>query len=719
MRPAARIGSIVRVPVRGRSLPGCIVGISDEKKCASPKDIETLLTPEFTIAPDLIELACWISDYYFCSLGEALSCVSFIGFNDCRERRERWVRIKNPAALEKPETLNALPRRQADVMRHFIAQKIEAEKFPVLLHALSVSSSVVKSLEKKGLVEIIESVVERRDEYPVATVTTPPFTLNEHQSAAFEPIKGAIHKGRYEAFLLYGVTGSGKTEIYLQALGDVIKHARQGIVLVPEIALTPQTVERFRNRFGDQIGVYHSHLTLGQKFDLWRAIKSGRIKCLVGARSAVFAPFPALGIIVVDEEHESTYKQNDTPRYHARDVAIMRASRTGAVAILGSATPSLEAFHNARLGKYKLLTLPERIKQIPMPSVELMDMGRELTEEKNPGIFSRRLEDAIRKRLDAGEQVILFLNRRGFSNFLMCPACNKVIKCEHCDVTMTYHRVGERLVCHYCGATKPVPDICPYCGKEGLMRLGAGTQRLEEELAKKFPDASVLRLDSDTLGSRKAFIKKWHAITNGEVDILFGTQILAKGLDLEPVTLVGVISADFSLFLPDFRSAERTFSLLTQVAGRAGRGKRRGEVIIQTYLPKHYSIVDALAQDYTVFAERELKNRKALRFPPYYKLISVLFSGKKPKIISERIQRFANLLRVFRNQFGLREITILGPAPSPIGKLGDRYRYRLLMRGEKISEMQKVLRAGLEKFKSLKLKGGYRITIDVDPQDLL
>jgi len=719
MQAQVRIGALARVPLRGRSVKGCIVGLSGEKKCESPKAIEKILSPGFTIEQELIELARWMSEYYFCFFGEALSCVSFIGFNDCSKRYEKWAETIDPAIFSNPEILKCLTPRQREVLDYFQKEELQRVRITALHQDLSVSHSVIQGLVKKGVIRIREYPEERIDGYGSPAAPAAPHILNSFQRAAFDRIRESVADRRYATFLLAGVTGSGKTEIYLQILSEVLDQGRQGIVLVPEISLTPQTVERFRSRFGDRIGVYHSQMSLGQKFDQWHAIRQGRIHCLVGPRSAVFAPFPSLGLIVVDEEHEGTYKQNDAPRYHARDVAVLRASRSGATVILGSATPALESYYNTRIGKFTLLSLPERIKKIPMPTVELIDMGKELLDKKGTGIFSQRLENAVQKRLDAGEQVILFLNRRGFANFLMCFSCDKPLNCPHCDVTMTYHKVGEKLVCHYCGEIQTVPSSCPYCGHEPISHLGIGTQRVEEELKSKFLSARILRMDSDSLGSRKTYIETWKAITSGEVDILFGTQILAKGFDLAPVTLVGVISADHSLFLPDFRSAERTFAILTQVAGRSGRGDKLGEVLIQTYLPNHYSIVDALSQDYSVFAERELKNRKALRFPPYYKLISVLFSGKNQKIVSERITRLANLMRVFRNQMRLNDVSVLGPAASPIGRIGDKYRYRFLLRGENIHSMQRLLRTALDKFHSLKLKGGFSIAIDVDPLDLL
>ncbi|MBN1901357.1 primosomal protein N' [Candidatus Sumerlaeota bacterium] len=717
--PVIRIGSLTQVPFGKTSSRGCVVALTSEKKHPELKEIHKILSPDFTIDQDLVDLAKWISDYYFCSWGEALSCVSFIGFNDCVKRSEKWIVLKNPASFQKPDDFASLTPKQSQLIRFFLQNKKDRFKLSFLARNSDVSYSIIRNLAQKGILEYLSITEERTDGYEDILPGSVPLEMNPYQKSAFDHLQNAIEENRYAGFLLNGVTGSGKTEIYLQALQKVFDQGRQAIILVPEIALTPQTLERFRSRFGKRIGVYHSQLSMGQKYDMWRAIKEGRIECLVGPRSAVFAPFPNLGLIVVDEEHESTYKQNEVPRYHARDVALMRAKTRRAVAILGSATPSLESFHNARKGKISLLILPARIKDTPLPSVELIDMAKEMAERKTLDLFSKRLENSIHKRLQNGEQVILFLNRRGFANFLLCPKCHHIITCDHCSVTMTYHKIGHKLVCHYCGEVKDVPTLCPNCESENLALIGTGTQRIEDELIKKFPTARILRLDSDSLGTRKSFLQKWKAITSGEVDILFGTQILAKGFDLAPVTLVGVISADHSLFLPDFRSAERTFALLTQVAGRSGRGDKPGEVVIQTFLPHHYSIADALSQNYSVFAERELKNRKALRFPPFYKLVSVLFTGKNPKLISERIQRFANILRILRNQYRLNQITILGPAPSPIAKIGDHFRFRLILRSEKNDEMRRLLKSSLDKFHSLKLKGAFHISIDVDPYELL
>ncbi|HPB30547.1 MAG TPA: primosomal protein N' [Candidatus Sumerlaeota bacterium] len=717
-------GILVQAPFGSRLASGCVVDVSRELKCNTAKPLRRILSPGFYITEELFDLASWIAEYYFCTLGEALSCVSFLGFHHCESRMEK--RVRPSRAIVTGGLPVDLPRRQREVLEYLVVNagslEEEALSWNSLRENLAIPSlsEAVKALDQKGLIVISERDVAREDEYDKAGHPFRRPDLYEEQSAALDAIRESQTAGRYETFLLWGVTGSGKTEVYLRALEETLARGDQGIVLVPEIALTPQTVERFRGRFGNIVGVYHSHLTLGQKFDMWKGIHEGRIQCLVGARSAVFAPFPRLRLIVVDEEHESTYKQGDTPRYHARDVAIMRASRVGATVILGSATPSLESFHNARTGKYKLLRLPRRALNLPLPSVRLVDMVEETAAHMSSGMFSSSLLDSIRERLSAREQVILFLNRRGFSVIVMCSACRKIIQCPQCDVSMTYHKAGDRMLCHYCGATISVPDKCPECDHAPLTRLGAGTQRLEEELEREFPEARIMRLDSDSMSSRCGFLDMWKAITAGEVDILLGTQILAKGFDLAPVTLVGVISADHSLFLPDFRSAERTFCLLVQVAGRAGRGERPGEVIIQTYLPRHKSIADALSQDYEIFAERELRNRKALRYPPYYRLVSILISGKENSVATERARRLAQILRGCRDILGLKSGTwVLGPAPSAISRLNGLYRHRILIRGVKYGEIRRLLDAGLAKFHEHQLKGSLRLVVDVDPQDLL
>jgi primosomal protein N' (replication factor Y) len=724
LRATVRKGSLVVVPVRSRRAAGCVVGLSADKKAKSIKEILAHITPDFAVDEDLIDLGKWLADYYYCGSGEALSCISFIGLHDVTEKTQRLVRLANFAQLTMQllagsADLNRFTPKQRLVLEFFLESANEPIAPSELRTRLHVGPGVLRNLLNAGILEEILEPVERKDDYPAFSPASSALKLNSWQQEALDKIRQPLRERHHHTFLLYGITGSGKTEVYLQAIADALTQGRQAIVLVPEIALTPQTVDRFRSRFGDIVGVYHSKLSLGQKYDLWRKIKQGRVSIVIGARSAVFSPFSDLGLIVVDEEHEHTYKQNDAPRYHTRDVAVMRGKQRGAVVILGSATPALESYYNTLTHKYTLLTLPKRVEDLPLPSVELIDMTKELKEKDNPQLFSTHLLQAIQQRLDAREQVMLFLNRRGFSNFFLCLQCNHIMKCDRCDITMTYHRAGDQLVCHYCGHRIRKPSVCPACHSPEVTLIGAGTQRVEDEMTNRFPGARVVRVDLDTTQRRGSLIEKWRMITNGEVDIILGTQMIAKGFHLERVTLVGVVSADFSLYLPDFRSAERTFSLLTQVAGRTGRGPQPGHVIIQTYVPHHYGIVKATEQDYDAFAAKELRVRKILRFPPYNKLISIVFSGTDEELTRTMSQRFANIARSFSYKKGLKNLTLLGPAPSPIAKLRNRYRWRLLIRGQQASTLHRLLDESLIKFKQLRMTTKVALTIDVDPLDLL
>ncbi len=724
LRPMIRKGSLVVIPVRSRQAAGCVVSLSTDKKAKSIKQILAQITPDFAVDEDLIELGKWLADYYYCGIGEALSCISFIGFHDVTEKTQRLLRLANFAQITKQlrngrADLNRFTPKQRQVVAFFLESANEPIAPSELRTRLQVGPAVIRNLLNADILEETLEPVDRKDDYLTLSSSSSALTLNTWQHEALEKILQPLHERRHHTFLLYGITGSGKTEVYLQAIAEALAQDRQAIVLVPEIALTPQTVDRFRSRFGDIVGVYHSKLSLGQKYDLWRKIKQRRVAIIIGARSAVFSPFADLGLIVVDEEHENTYKQNDTPRYHTRDVAVMRGQQRGAVVILGSATPSLESYYNTLIHKYTILTLPKRVENLPLPSVELIDMTKELRERDNPQLLSTRLVQAIQQRLDANEQVMLFLNRRGFSNFFLCLQCNHIVKCDACDITMTYHRAGDQLVCHYCARRMKKPDVCPACHSPEVTLIGAGTQRVENELAHRFPQARVVRVDLDTTTRRGSFIEKWRMITEGEVDIILGTQMIAKGFHLERITLVGVVSADFSLYLPDFRSAERTFSLLTQVAGRTGRGPQPGYVIIQTYVPHHYSIVKATEQDYDAFTAKELRVRKILRFPPYYKLISIVFSGVEEELTRTVAQRFANIAKSLAYQKSLKGLTILGPAPSPIAKLRNRYRWRLLIRHGRPNTLHRLLDASLAKFSQLRMTSKVALTIDVDPMDLL
>ena len=513
------------------------------------------------------------------------------------------------------------------VIDYFISnpKPIERQK---ILSLLGISSSVIKSLVDKGI--LYESMQEvYRDPYQDRIFEhTEPLQLTEEQSVAIKPILQTIEEKRHDVFLLYGITGSGKTEVYMQSIQKVLEEGREGIVLVPEISLTPQMVNRFKGRFGDEVAVLHSGLSIGEKYDEWRKIQRKEVRVAVGARSAIFAPFENLGIIIIDEEHETSYKQEDNPRYHARDVAIERARTHNCPVILGSATPSLETFARAKKGVYQLLTLSKRMNDQSLPTVDIVDMREELR-EGNRTMFSRVLYDKLQDRLMKKEQTVLFLNKRGHSSFVMCRDCGYVIQCPNCDISLTYHRYQQQMKCHYCGYEAVVPTICPECTSEHIRYFGTGTQKVEEELGKIFPEARVIRMDVDTTSRKGSHEKLLTAFQEGKADILLGTQMIAKGLDFPNITLVGVLSADTMLHLPDFRSSEKTFQLLTQVSGRAGRHELAGEVVIQTYSPEHYSIELAGQQDFDQFYQKEMMIRKIHQYPPFYYLALITVSHEE------------------------------------------------------------------------------------------
>jgi len=730
LRGRIPLGALVRVPFRSGEKIGCVVGFSTTPKTDKAiKHLSQRVVPDYRVDPELLDLAAWMADYYVCPLGEAVACVSAIGLTEVKAWRERLVALADfETVYERWRRGEWPPARMTERQQLVVSHFFQTENAPIAPAALSmlvgVSRNVIARLVKKGVLRLVETERYRPDHYPIAPEPDVPLHLNPAQQAALSAVGEAIEAGEFRAFLLHGVTGSGKTEVYLQAIARVIELGRNAIVLVPEIALTPQTVERFRRRFGDRVGVYHSRLSLGQKYDLWRRIKAGEIRIVVGARSAVFAPFDRLGLIVVDEEHETSYKQGESPRYNARDVALVRGRRLGVPVILGSATPSLESYYNARQGKFVLLELPERIESVPLPEVSLVDMAEEARERPSgpaAGLLSRNLERAIRERLARGEQVILFLNRRGFSQYAICLRCRHMIRCDHCDVLLTYHKWDERLRCHYCGAERKIPPTCPACKKGEMSLVGLGTEKVEEAVAELFPQARLLRIDLDMIGSRMAFIDAWRKISAGEVDIILGTQMIAKGFHLERVTLVGVISADLALFLPDFRSAERTFSLLTQVAGRAGRGERRGEVLVQTYMPRHYAIRLAQGHDYKSFYAKEIEYRRILKFPPLTRAIALIVSAKDNDAARTQSRNLGAMIRraVRANAERDPEMRVLGPAPSPIAKLRDRYRWRLFFRGRRPSVMRDALREGLERFQQQYPKPRVQVVVDVDPQDML
>lgn len=579
-----------------------------------------------------------------------------------------------------------------------------------LLEELATTSSTVKSLVNKGI--LIEKNVEMyRDPFENRTFKkTSPLSLTSQQDHAIRPILTTIEEEKHHSFLLYGVTGSGKTEIYLQSIQRVLQEGKEAIVLVPEISLTPQMVHRFKGRFGNDVAVLHSGLSVGEKYDEWRKIQRKEVKVVVGARSAVFAPFENIGIIIIDEEHETSYKQEENPRYHARDVAIYRGEYHQCPVILGSATPSLESFARASKGVYGLLTLDKRMNDGPLPSVDIVDMREELR-KGNRSMFSTELFEKLQDRMEKREQTVLFLNRRGHSSFIMCRDCGFVLQCPNCDISLTYHRFSNGMKCHYCGYEEGVPTTCPECTSEHIRYFGTGTQKVEEELTKLIPDARIIRMDVDTTSRKGSHEKLLTAFGEGKADILLGTQMIAKGLDFPNITLVGVLSADTMLHLPDFRAAEKTFQLLTQVSGRAGRHTLPGEVVIQTYTPEHYSIELASHHDYNRFYQQEMMMRKMGSYPPFYYITMLTLSHEDLMKVVDIAEKMTNYIRSKLSE----TTTILGPVASPIPRIKNRYRYQCLIKYKQEPNLGITLKTVLDQYQQQYASQGLTISIDVNP----
>ena len=557
----------------------------------------------------------------------------------------------------------------------------------------------------------MQLVREPADTAPSGPIRTR-HVLNDAQQQAFDQIRAALDAHAFRTFLLHGITGSGKTEVYLNAIDAVLEQGRGALLLVPEIALTPAMAGQFFSRFGDRVAILHSAFTGAERAESWRRIRSGSAGVVVGTRSGVFAPVRNLGLIVVDEEHDPSYKQEETPRYNGRDVAVVRAQSCGACVILGSATPSLESRYNAERGKYTLLELPGRIEARPLPRVELIDMRTEFLDTRKQATFSRKLLEAVGERLDHREQTILFLNRRGFSSFVVCRSCGERVHCVNCAVTLTFHRRDRRLLCHYCNYAQQVPKLCPSCESEHIYFLGVGSEKVEHELHQQFPAARIARLDRDTATGKRQYEVILQGFREGSFDILVGTQMIAKGHDISNVTLVGVISADIGLGMPDFRAAERTFQLLTQVAGRAGRGNLPGIVLVQTINPEHYAVRLAAAHDYAGFYERELNFRRALRYPPFSAMANILIRSPR----QEEALRMSGELAQFL--MPPQDVRVMGPAEAPVPRLKTEYRYQALIKSSSrrtLSELlQRVRRFGLDRKWS-----ATALVIDVDPLTLM
>ncbi|MDZ4859367.1 MAG: primosomal protein N' [Candidatus Hydrogenedentes bacterium] len=629
---------------------------------------------------------------------------------------ETWVRL-NELAIPSPEELERMQRRaprQAAVLLDLVNN--EPERMASSLYERhGVDSSVLRLLEQRGAIERYEREFYRAPNLSSDGRSNLKHDLNGDQRAAFDAITAAMDVSQFQPFLLQGITGSGKTEVYLQAIEHALKLERTAIILVPEISLTPQTVGRFKSRFDADIAVLHSGLGAGERYDEWRRAQRGEVRIVVGARSAIFAPLPRLGVIVVDEEHDNSYKQSETPRYHARDVAIMRAKLNNAVCVLGSATPSIESYHNSESGKSVRIELHRRATNALLPEVELVDMRTENREAGMEIMVSRKLETEIGERLRTGDQVLLLLNRRGFAPFVLCPKCGWCAQCPDCNVTLTYHAKGAFLSCHYCNGRRGVPLVCDECHFNPLLYLGMGTQKVEDYLQQAFPDARIERMDADTTSGKGGHAKILGRLASGEIDVLVGTQMIAKGHDYPGVTLVGVINADSGLRMPDFRAAETTFQLLTQVAGRAGRGDKPGHVIIQTFRPNHYAVVAAAKHDYAAFFAREIAERNNAQYPPFRRMANLMIECEDP----ERAERCAAILhRVAREQIAALNfdgLETLGPSPATIRRIKKLYRWNLGMLSKSAKRLNTLSRAIRDAYAKDERTGRTKLKIDLDP----
>ena len=696
MRSLVAPGIRVRVPFGKRKLPGWVVRTPDSCSWPNLKDLDRAF-PEAALDAPLLDLARWIADRTLCSWGEALSALVPSGVKKANpEKHRRFIARgqgeakteKQKAVVEYAKTLDG-PQERAEFTK-----------------ACGASAAVVAALIKSGL--LAETKVEEGPDLLATAVVEAPktITLTPEQERALELVRqGGV-------ILLHGVTGSGKTEVYLRAIEEEVARGRQSIVLVPEIALTPQTISRFRARF-PKIAVLHSMLTEADRAAQWQAARAGRVDVVVGARSAVFAPLPRLGLIVVDEEHEGAYKQESTPRYHAREVAVERARREGAAVILGSATPSLESLQRARAGTWRLARLPSRVEGRPMPEIEVVDMTAEETDTKRRAPVSRRLDVLLKQALERREQVLLFLNRRGFITHVSCSRCNWFLKCGQCDVALTWHKQSNKALCHYCAQRQDLPAQCPVCGIGRLKQYGMGTERIEEEIRERYPGITVGRMDSDSMKTRADYAESIGDFWAGRTDVLIGTQMIAKGMDVPDVTLVGVISADTAFHVPDFRAAERTYQMITQVAGRSGRGPKGGRVVVQTAYPQNFAVKAAATYDLEGFLSQELEARRELGYPPFMSLVRVLIQGFDPKKVEEASFKAAETLKKALEGVDAR---LLGPAVCPMSTLKGRFRMHLLIKAASLDEILPRLRKAVG---SLPNDRRMQSVVDVEPQSLL
>ncbi len=783
MRGSLQIGMRVLVPFKGRKVTGFSIDLLDhppegvEEKL---REVEDLLDEAPLIDPQMLRFHRWISDYYLYPLGEVIKTglppglqlkselilsltqdgierIAQGGLEPIQEKvfkeigrcgkvslrrmlkqslgevsrsqllswkrkgllhidpgiegREVKPKFERMVQYQGGESAQPISKKQAEILG-WIKER-ECVSYAELSKRFKSPSKTIQALEAKGTLALFRREVCRDLSVRSELMPYPKPELSSDQEAILGEILKGVQSKRFSPFLIFGVTGSGKTEIYLRAIEEVLSQGKEAIVLVPEISLTPQLLSRFKDRFGDNLALLHSGLGKGERYDQWRRVWKGDVKIAVGARSAIFAPFKNVGIVIVDEEHDPSYKQEEKLKYHARDVAVVRAKQAEATLLLGSATPSLESFYNVGNGKFRLLNLPERIEGRPLPRVEVVDL------KKEGGLLSERLREALRKNIENKKQSLLFLNRRGFANFILCPDCGHTFKCPNCSVTLTYHLRDRSLQCHYCDYRILAPGDCPKCQGHRLQGMGIGTERLEQEIKSLFPEIQVGRMDRDTTSRRRSHLQILKKLESGGIDVLVGTQMIVKGHDFPNVTFVGVVSADTSLHFPDFRSSERTFQLLTQVAGRAGRGEVFGEVVIQTFNPDHYSILRAKDHDYIGFYQEEIQFRKALEYPPFSRFINFRLVGNNEKRTKEIAGEMGKIGQSLLRKAHGKEIEILGPSTAPFAKVRGKFRWQMLAKGKSPQLLHRFAKE-LSSRMDAPLKGrGLDLDIDVDPVFIL
>ena len=700
-------GQIVKVPfgMGNKTSEGFVLSIKGEDEVDISfrvKKIHSIITEEPVIDSDNIKLIDFLREKYLCKYIDAFRLLIPVGImKGAKNKSKKVIVFKSDdlSCIKKPEGYMEIINFLKDNSGKYTKSE--------LINNNSISQYKLNSLIEKGLLAVEEETVFRYNSRTYNVDSEKELTL-EQKKVLYE-----YNNSNNKLFLLKGVTGSGKTEVYMRMVEEAIKRNKSAIVLVPEISLTPQMIERFKGRFGRDVALFHSKLSDGERFDEWFRVKEGKAKLVVGARSAIFLPVKDLGLIIIDEEHENTYKSDQNPKYQTKEVAEFLSEQKGCKVVLGSATPTIETYYRSLVGELDLLELNSRVDNKDMPPMKIVDMRNELR-SGNMSLFSRELFADIQDKLSKGEQIILFLNRRGFSTFVSCRSCGYVFKCEECDISMTYHRNGL-LVCHYCGKSKRTPQKCPKCDSKYVKFFGAGTQRVEEEVKKYFKDVKVLRMDVDTTRSKDAYENIYNTFKEGKADILIGTQMISKGLDFKNVTLVGVLAADMSINLPDYRAAERTFQIITQVAGRAGRGEKQGKVIIQTYNPDHYSLEYAINYDYEGFYEKEFTVRALMKYPPFGKILLINGISKKEDLLKNFMHKISNVIKpVVEKEI---DVDILGPIPCLIAKVKENYRWQIVIKGEFNSEFAKKIKELLYD-ESKNVYNDIRISMDINPNNL-